>query len=650
MATKRVAPYGSWASPITADLITSAQVGVGAPRFAGADIYWLEQRPTESGRQVVVRRSSSGDLSDVNAAPFNVRTRVHEYGGGAYAVDDDAVYFCNFADQRLYRQKVGGQPQPMTPAVDLRYADAIVDRARQRLIAVREDHTGDGEAVNTLVALPLAAGDGATPLHGGDVLVSGANFYSSPCLSNDGAHLAWLRWNHPNLPWDGCELWVGVVRSDGTLAEQQRVAGGPEESIFQPQWSPDGVLYFVSDRSGWWNLYRWSGGKIEPLCPRSAEFGGPQWVFGMSTYAFESAQRLVCTFREQGVWRLATLNTRTLALSVLDVPYSEISFLRAAPGRALFVGAAAAEPAAVVLLDLATLQRTILRRSYQNTLDEGYFSLPRQIEFPTEQGLTAFANLYLPQNRDYGAPPGQRPPLLVMSHGGPTGAATTSFSLSTQYWTSRGFAVVDVNYGGSTGYGRAYRQRLNGQWGVVDVDDCVNAARYLVQEGLVDGARLAIRGGSAGGYTTLCALTFRTLFKAGASHFGIGDLETFVGDTHKFESRYLDRLVGPYPERKDLYVQRSAINFIDQIATPLILFQGLEDKIVPPNQAEMMFEAVKRKGLPVAYLAFAGEQHGFRQAKNIKRALEAELYFYSKVFGFDLAESVEPVRIENLGS
>ncbi len=649
MTSRRVAPYGSWASPVTADLITGATIALGGGTFDGDDIYWLEGRPLEQGRYVLVRRTPDGATADVTPAPFNVRTRVHEYGGAAHALHHGVVYFSNFADQRVYRQKVGGQPEALTPAVDQRYANGVLDLPRSRMLCVREDHTGTGEAVNTLVSLPLPSATAEVgALHAGDVLVSGNDFYSSPCLSADGARLAWLTWNHPNMPWDGTELWAADVRGDGSLGPRRRVAGGLDESVSQPRWSPDGSLFFLSDRTGWWNLYRWRNSSVQAICPMDAEFGVPQWVFGVSTYALESAGRLVCTLRMAGVWRLAVLDTSTLALDLIDLPYTEIGSIHAAAGRVLFTAASAAEPTSLVMLDLATRRTTVLRRSYENTIDHSYFSVPEQIEFPTEHGLTAFAYFYKPQNLGFRAPAGELPPLLVLSHGGPTAATTTAFSLGTQYWTTRGFAVLDVNYGGSTGYGRAYRQRLNGQWGVVDVDDCANGARYLVQRGLVDGKRLAIRGGSAGGYTTLCALTLRDLFTAGASHFGISDLTVFVKDTHKFESRYLDRLVGPYPERKDLYDERSALNYLDRISAPLILFQGLEDKIVPPSQAEMMFDAVKKKGVAVAYLPFEGEQHGFRQARNIKRALEAELYFYSRVFKFPLAEAIEPVQIENL--
>ena len=643
MTEPKVAPYGSWKSPITSDLIVSETIGLGQIALDGEDIYWVEMRPAEGGRCVVVRRSPDGQTADVTLSPFNARTRVHEYGGGAFVVADGTVYFSNFIDQRLCRQDPGSQPRPITPEADLRYADGVIHRRRGRMICVREDHTVPGrEAVNTLVSLQLEDGEG------GEVLVFGNDFYSSPRLSPDGSRLAWLTWNHPNMPWDGTELWVGEIKEDGLLDRTDRVAGSVDESIFQPEYSPDGSLYFVSDRTGWWTLYRWRDGRIELLCEMEAEFGVPQWLFGMSTYAFESAGHIICSYTQQGRWRLASLDTASGKLEVIDTPYTSIGFLRTAPGRVVFLAGSPTEPPSVVQLDLATRELQVLRRSSKVTIDPNYLSIPRPIQFPTEHGLTAHGFFYAPRNREYVAPLGERPPLLVISHGGPTGATSSTFNLMVQYWTSRGIAVLDVNYGGSTGYGRAYRQRLAGQWGIVDVDDCVNSARYLVERGEVDADRLAIRGGSAGGYTTLCALTFRNVFKAGASYCGVSDTEALAKETHKFESRYLDRLIGPYPERRDLYRERSPINFTDRLSCPVIFFQGLEDKVVLPNQAELMVEALRAKGLPVAYVPFEGEQHGFRRAENIKRALDAELYFYSKIFGFELADPIEPVSIENL--
>lgn len=640
----KVAPYGSWKSPITSDLIVSETVTLGQIELDGPDMYWLEARPREEGRNVVVRRSPDGRITDVTPPAFNARTRAHEYGGGAYTVADGVVYFSNFADQRLYRQQPGAGPRPITPEGAFFYADGVIDRRRDRIICVREDHSVSGrEAVNTLIGVDLNGREAPR------VLVSGNDFYSSPRQSPDGSQIAWLTWNHPNMPWDGTELWVGRVAPDGGVHDSRRVAGGKEESVFQPEWSPGGTLYFVSDRTGWWNLYRWHNETVEPVLEMKAEFGRPQWVFGMSIYAFESDSGVVCAITEKGIDRLVRINAATAKLEDIDTPYTQFAAsIVARAGMVAFAAGSPTEPPSIVMLDLATRRLTALRRSIAVSVDPGYLSIPQPIEFPTENGQTAHAFYYPPRNRDYGAPPGERPPLIVHSHGGPTSSASISLNLQLQYFTSRGFAALDVNYGGSSGYGRAYRQRLNGQWGVVDVDDCINAARYLVERGLADGSRLAIAGGSAGGYTTLCALTFRDTFKAGASYFGLSELEVFIKDTHKFESRYLERLIGPYPQRRDLYRERSPIHFTDRISAPMVLFQGLEDKIVPPNQAELMVEALRKKGLPVAYVTFEGEQHGFRRAKTIKRTLEGELYFYSRVFGFDLPDRVEPVRIENL--
>jgi dipeptidyl aminopeptidase/acylaminoacyl peptidase len=643
MPDPQIAPYGSWKSPITSDLVVAGDITLAQVMIDGRDVYWTELRPAQGGKLILVRRTPDGQVADVTSPPFNVRTRVHEYGGGAYVASEGTVFFSNYDDQRLYRLDPSSEPGSISPAVDMRYADAVVDRRRGLIYAVREDHTVEGEAANTLVSLSVDGDES-----GGRAIVSGNDFYAAPRLSPDGSRLAWLTWSHPNMPWDGTELWVGELREDGSVGSSRRVAGGGEDAIVQPEWSPDGVLHFISDRTGWWNLYRLREDRAEPLCEMEAEFGRPMWNFRMSSYGFESANRIICSYTAEGIWRLGSLDTASLELTPLDVPYTDISFVRAAPGFAAFVGGSPTEPPAVVLLDVASGRVDVVRPSADVEIDPGYISTPEPVEFPTESGLIAHALFYPPKNRDYAAPPGELPPLRVLSHGGPTSATDGTLDLDKQYWTSRGFAVLDVNYGGSTGYGTEYRRRLNGQWGVVDVDDCTNGAKYLVERGLADGERLAIAGGSAGGYTTLCALTFRDLFKAGASYFGVSELEIFAKDTHKFESRYLDRLVGPYPERKDLYYERSAINFTDRLSAPVIFFQGLEDKVVPPNQAEMMVDALRAKGVPVAYIPFEGEQHGFRRAENIKRTLDAELYFYSRIFGFAPADDIEPVEIENL--
>ena len=640
----KVSPFGSWRSPITADAIVAGVIGLGQIQLDGDDVYWVEQRPAEAGRNVVVRRRADGTIEDVTPPEYNARTRVHEYGGGAYLARRGIVWFANFSDQRLYRQDLGRPPVAITPAKDIRHADMVLDERRNRLIAVRENHTtGSTWAVNSIVSLDPAG-------KGGDrTLVEGNDFYSTPRLSPSGSHLSWLTWNHPNMPWDGTELWVAELTDDGGLRAPRKVAGGDQESIFQPTWSPDGVLYFVSDRPNWWNLYRWRGQDIEPVVQVPAELGTTSWLFGMSTYAVESERRIVCQVRSNGLARLATVDPQGGRLRNLDTPYTALApYIQARSGKAFTIAGSPTEMPAVIAVGLDKGGVDVIRRSGNAPVAATYLSTPEAIEFPTEGGLTAHAFFYPPKNPDYQAPAGEVPPLIVYVHGGPTGSVSNALDLGDQFWTSRGFGYLVVNYGGSSGYGREYRQRLNGKWGVVDVEDSVNGAKYLVDRGLVDGNRVTITGGSAGGYTVLRALTSTHFFKAGASHFGISDLEVFHTDTHKFESMYDQGLIGRWPEERHIYRERSAIHYLDRITAPVILFQGLEDKVVPPNQAELIVSALRKKGLPVAYIAFEGEQHGFRIAKNIKRSLEGELYFYSQVFGFKLADPVEPVPIENL--
>jgi dipeptidyl aminopeptidase/acylaminoacyl peptidase len=641
MSKRGTAACGSWKSPITADLIVSEAIGLGQIALDSGNIYWLESRPEEGGRNVIVLRSPEGIITDITPQPFNARTRVHEYGGGAFLVENSCVYFSNLADGRLYRQDPGGRPVPLTPEGDLRYADGVMDRSRRRIICIREDHTKTG-VVNSLVGIGQN-GDMAVR-----TLVSGNDFYSSPRLSPDSASLAWLTWNHPNMPWDSTELWLGRIADDGSVSQAERIAGGPAESICQPEFSSAGDLFFISDRTGWWNLYRWNGKRADAVWENEAEFGIPHWIFGTSQYGFESGGRIICSYIKDGISYLARVDPAAGLAEAIDIPFTSINFVKVTDGKAFFVAGSPSETAAIVKLDLESGKTEALRRSTDIAVAPDYVSIPEEIEFPTENGLTAHAFYYAPQNSDFTIPGGELPPLIVSSHGGPTSAASNILNLSIQYWTSRGFALVNVNYGGSSGYGRAYRRRLNGQWGVTDVDDCINAARYLIKKGAADPRRTAIRGGSAGGYTTLAALTFRSFFKAGASYYGVSDLEALEKDTHKFESRYQDILIGPYPERSDLFRARSPVNFVDQLSSPIIFFQGNEDKVVPPAQSELMADALRRKGIPVAYLLFEHEQHGLRQAKNIRRALEAELYFYSRIFGFKPAEEIEPVNIENL--
>ena len=633
----KIAPFGSWKSPITSELIVSKTVGLGGVASDGNNIYWLESRPTEKGRNVLVKLSSDDTAEDVTPQPFNIRTRVHEYGGGAYLIEDETVYFSNYQDGRVYQQQIGKSPEVITPESAMRYADFVLDRERNRLICVAEDHTKtDSEPVNSIIAIALNTGE-ITPL------VTGNDFYTSPRLSPDGKQLTFISWDHPDMPWDSSDLRLGNIAEDGSIGNIEIVAGGKAESICEPKWSPDGRLYFSSDQSNWWNLYRRNDdGSIECLHPMSAEFAYPHWVFGLSTYTFINAELIFCAYSENGSWHLATINTITKQFNKIETEYTSISSVKtSSDGQALFIAGSPSQPTAVVKLNLETKSPLILKTAGTLNIDPGYLSMPEAIAFPTENNLTAYAWYYPPQNKDYCAPEGELPPIFVKSHGGPTAAASVNLSFRIQYWTSRGFGYLDVNYGGSIGYGRKYRQRLENNWGIVDIDDCVNAAQYLVDHGLADGEKLVISGSSAGGYTTLAALTFRDTFKAGASYYGISDLEILATDTHKFESRYLDRLVGKYPEAKEIYQTRSPIHYTEQLSCPVIFFQGLEDKVVPPNQAEMMVEAIKQKGIPVAYITFADEGHGFRQADNIKKAIDSEFYFYSRVFGFEPADDLD---------
>jgi dipeptidyl aminopeptidase/acylaminoacyl peptidase len=638
----QLAHFGSWKSPITADSIVADSIGLSSIVLDGTDIYWLESRPHEAGRSVIVRRTEDGKIADITPPAYNVRSRVHEYGGAAYTVVDRVVYFSNNSDNCLYIQDLRGenpdQVRQLTHDTTKRYADFTVDPRHQRLICVQEEHDStDLEPLNTIVSINLTKPDDMY------VMAGGCDFYAAPRLNFDGTKLAWLSWNHPNLPWDGTNLQVATV-SNGYLSAPALIAGGANEAIFQPQWSLDDTLYFVSDRTGWGNLYRWQQGAVRVVCLLDAEFSLPQWVFGMSTYALVGKHRIVCAYTKQGIWQLALINTLSGHLTQLNTPYTDLTNIRAQGNSVICCAASATHTTEIISIDLLTESREILQRSTQLAIDPGYLSIPHSIEFPSTEG-NAYAFYYPPTNQDYQAFLGEKPPLLVKSHGGPTAATSNQLNLKIQYWTSRGFAVVDVNYGGSTGYGKAYQHRLDGKWGIVDVDDCTNAALYLVQQGLADVDRLAISGGSAGGYTTLAALTFGTTFKAGASYYGVSDLAALVKDTHKFESRYLDRLVAPYPAHAKIYHDRSPLYFTQQLSCPIIFFQGLEDKVVPPNQAEMMVAALKEKHIPVAYITFPTEQHGFRQAANIKRALTGEFYFYAQIFGFEPADSIEPIEI-----
>ena len=650
-AGRITAPFGSWPSPFPIDLLTRGAATFGEIGAAGGRRWWLEGRPEEGGRQVLVRREIDGTIARLSPEGFNVRDRVHEYGGGAFVLADDLVVVSDFATGRLHRLPepgISGMTAPLTPdGRAWRYADLTLDRTRNRLLAIREDHEPatlerHGQAENAIVAIDLA--DGAVT-----VLAEGHDFVSAPRVSPDGRQLAWLRWDHPNLPWDGTELVLAEMNDGGRPANERVVAGSPSDWIAQPRWSPDGVLHFVAEPDGWMNLFRLGRGEqIERVSePFEAEFAFPDWVFGLANYAFGLDGSILAVGRSRARDRLYRIDGDGSATS-FELPFTEMSYVTVDAGTAVFRAAAPDRPWAIVELDLASGATRELRRSTTFTFDPRDVSIGEPVEFPTDGDRTAFAILYRPANQSVAGPANERPPLIVTSHGGPTAQASTAFAFQTQLFTSRGFAVLDIDYGGSTGYGTAYRKRLEGEWGVVDLADCVAGAGWLAEQGIVAGDHLAIRGGSASGYTTLCAVTFSDAFSAGTSFFGIGDLETFLRQTHKFESRYLDRLIGPYPERKDLYHDRSPLNFAERISCPVLILQGAEDRIVAPAQAEQIVDALWERHLPHAYLLFPGEDHGFRSAANIIRSFEAELSFYGQIFGFTPADPIEPIEVRFL--
>jgi dipeptidyl aminopeptidase/acylaminoacyl peptidase len=637
------AAFGTWPSPISAAMVARASRGIEAPAADATGLYWVESRPEEQGRSVVVRRTSGGARADVTPAGFNVRTRVHEYGGGSYHVVDGVVYFANFADQGLYRQHPGALPERVNVSEGLRYADCTSHG--RRLFCVREDHRGQGTPVNALVRLNLDA----LP-DDGEVVFQVSDFVAYPRLNAAGDRLAFIAWDFPNMPWDDVALWVAGVDAHGRLIEPRCVNRGRAESILQPAWADDGTLYFISDRSsGWWNLHRLAGDVVEPVLTMAADFGGPLWTLGQTYYALLSATEAVVSYTERAGRRLAKLDLATGALEPFDLPFTSFGSLAALDGRVFVTAGRPDAPAELIELDTATREYRTVATTGERAFAAGYVSRPEPLEFPTDHGRTAFAYYYPPANPECRGRPGERPPLIVEVHGGPTAAAVPAFSIARLFWTSRGFAVLDVNYGGSTGYGREFRERLYGEWGVVDLHDTINAARYAVEQGLADPARLIIHGGSAGGFLVLAALAFDYTFSAGANYFGVSDLEALAVETHKFESRYLDKLVGPYPASREVYRARSPIHHLERFRKPLITLQGQDDKIVPPNQSERIYEALRDQGVPVALVMFEGEGHGFRAADARIRALNAELYFYGCVLGFAPADDLSPVPIANLG-
>jgi dipeptidyl aminopeptidase/acylaminoacyl peptidase len=631
---KQIHPYGQWPSPVTAEMLTQQSAKISEIRACDDSVFWLESRPSEKGRNALVQLSPAGTLSDVLPAPHSIRTRAHEYGGSSYLVTAERIFCVLDADQRIY--SIDRNTQVLTPLspewlsvseTQFRYADFSWDETRKRLICVREDHSQADHAKkieerSEIVAIDLSGNV--------NVLVSGADFYSNPRLNPAGDKLSYLCWNHPQMPWDGTECYCADLNSAGEIINTQLIAGSKTESVFQPQWSPAGELFFVSDRNNWWNLYRHTDIGSEIMCDMPAEFATPQWVFGMSTYGFLNAQNIFCCFSQNGQWQLGLIDIAPKTLKVIKSEFNDIAGIHCHNEHAYFFAASTTQPNTLYHFYQQEIKPLIAASKSVLTQDD--IAQPQPISFVTSDNETAHGFYYAPKNKLVVAPENTLPPLIVMCHGGPTGATETSLNLKIQFWTSRGFAVLDVNYRGSTGYGRHYRDRLKNNWGITDVIDVCSGANYLIEHGLVDKNKIAIRGSSAGGYTVLAALTFSDTFKAGASLYGIGDLEALAKDTHKFEARYLDSLVGEYPKEKATYHARSPIHHIDQLNCPVIFLQGLKDKVVPPTQAEAMVAALTKKGIKNAYVTFAEEGHGFRQAETIEKAIHAEFMFYRDVF------------------
>ena len=637
-----IRPYGTWPATLGADLVAR----VSSPRYAHADVAgdrvrWTETRADEGGRTVIVEARPGAGVVEVTPPGANARTRAHEYGGGAVWYHGDTVFYSEFSDSRLYRvDGAGSEPRPISPEPTepdaLRYADGVVTPGGTTVICVRERHAG-GAVLNELIALPADGSDEPR------ILVSGHDFFMAPRLDPAGRRLAWLAWDHPRMPWDGTELWVGELDA---LEDAQLVAGAIDESVIDPQWSPDGILHYCSDRSGWWNLYRADGTAVTSL--EHAELGFASWVFGMRSYVFLDDGLIACNVTRNGVGSLELLDPERAALESAGLEWTacSVTAFAAGGGRVIFGAAAPTKPPSIVAFEPSTGREEILRRSVDIDLDPASISIPRAIEFPTGDGAVAHAFYYPPTSAEWEGPADERPPLQVICHGGPTAHAEPQFELEIQYFTQRGIGVVDVNYRGSTGYGREYRRLLNGRWGEIDWQDCVSAARALSESGEADPDRTWVEGGSAGGYVVFCALVFDpTAFAAGVSYFGVADVEALALHTHKFESRYLDSMIGPYPERQDLYRARSPVHFADQLERPLLLLQGLDDKVVLPSQAEMMVEVLERKGIPHAYIPFEGEGHGFRKQENVRRSIEATLSFIGQVFGFAPADELDRLEL-----
>ena len=675
MATSNTtsALYGNWLSAISSELIAGDSLSIDEPLLTAEAIYYIERRPQESGRCVIVKVNNN-KTTDILPAPFSARSRVHEYGGGCYCIAEKQIFFINDSDQDIYCVK-NHQIKRITTSTNNRFADFIYDKKHHRLIAVCETHNND-HVTNSIVSINVKTGELFT-------LEQGHDFYASPRLNAQTSQLCWQSWNHPDMPWDGNSLWLADINKTGLIENKKHIAGGDNISVFQPQWSPDGTLHFISDDSGWWHLYRYSesslpenkqSGKITQLSEGQKELGLPQWVFAQSSYAFVDNTHIICCYQSQGRATLALLSvaenvTEKTALTTIPTIWQEFSSIKAANNKLCFIAASSASFPQLILATISatfsdhkppSLSHSVIKSSCQLPVAKEYYSTAQSKTFTNRHKKKVYANYYPPTNPNYQSQTNNNthnnddkaaPPLIIICHGGPTGQASAALDPKKQFWTSRGFALLDVNYSGSTGYGRQYRERLNGKWGLLDVQDCCDAALYAVSQGLANKNQLIIRGSSAGGYTVLSALTFENVFSAGASYYGIAELCSLASHTHKFESRYLDRLIGPYPESKFLYQQRSPINSSEQLNCPVIFFQGLEDRVVPKEQAEKMFEALNKKGLPVAVQYYAGEQHGFRKAETIMQSLENELSFYQLIFGLKSKDEINfigNIQIKNI--
>ena len=640
---KKIKPYGSWESPIHAKMLAESVLRFGNVALDDQYIYWSEASTKEAGRFVIIRWN--GETKEkITPTPFNIRSSVHEYGGAAFTAFQQTLYFCHHKDQGFYAFSKKGEITLLAQEKHVRYAHPLFDPKRGQIYLIKESHRPSEEVKNQLICIDAKEKKKEKIIH------HGHDFYSSLTLSHEGSQLAFLSWDHPQMPWDGTTLWLGNLDEEGGLKELRPIAGGPNESIFQPRFGRDGILYFISDRTGFWNLYDYKKQKITPCFPIEADLGMPQWILGQSRYDFictKTDLKIPCIYTRQGIDFLGIIDPKKKALQTLEFPYTSYQNLHVFKNTLFFQAASPTESSALIAYDLTKNRRQKIRSSISFSIDPDYLSLPQHLTFLSEKKEKAFAFFTPPKNKEFIGPSHKQPPLIVKSHGGPTAHVNSSLNLETQFFTSRGFAVLEVNYGGSSGYGRQYRERLKNNWGIVDVLDCIHGANYLVQQKMVDPKKIAIKGRSAGGYTALCGLAFHTTFRLGVCYYGVSDLEALAKKTHKFESHYLESLIGPYPKEKKKYEQRSPLNHLNTLSAPLLLLQGEEDPIVPPSQSEMIYFGLKNHKSPVAYLLFKKEAHGFRNAQTLIQALHAELYFYSRFFEFPLSEPIPPIPIHS---